>query len=281
MSDGVDLSTLKGKSILVTGGASGLGLATARAFAAAGAYVTLADIQPVKEVGEKIIEELSALGYHVHYTYCDTTSWESQVQAFKSALLFAPHNTLDVVAMFAGVTSEPGNIMDHIVKFEASLDVDPVQPSIKCIEVNLIGLYYSAYLALNYFRLKPRESGQGTYVNGNATISKSLIFVDSIAGYIDFPKHTTYNASKFGVRGLFRSVRGYSRKFGVRSNLIAPWHIRTPMTAAIQEYMAKHNVPEGKGINWAKVEQVVEAVGQCVVDEGIDGELLPHTVINH
>jgi len=83
MSPLVDLSALKGKSVLITGGASGLGLATAHEFAAAGAYVTIADIQPV-EAGEKIVRQLTNQSYKVTYAYCDVTNWESQVKAFKT-----------------------------------------------------------------------------------------------------------------------------------------------------------------------------------------------------
>ena len=277
MSHPVDLSALKGKSVLITGGASGLGLATARNFAAAGAYVTIADIQPEKEVGEKITQELTSQGYHVTYTHCDVTSWESQIKAFKAALAFAPSNTLDVVAMFAGIGSEAGNVVDHVQAHEASLYNDPAQPSIKPLDVNLTGVFYSTYLALNYFRLKPRNEQQAANADVDSTSlpSKSLIFVSSLAGYIDYPGHSLYNAGKFGVRGLFRSVRSKAKEMGVRCNLLAPWYIKTAMTAPILEFLKARGLENSGGLTWGRIEDVVEIAGRCAVDESVDGMLRP------
>jgi 5'-hydroxyaverantin dehydrogenase len=73
-----DPSNLKGISILITGGASGLGKHAATFFAKSGAFVTIADIQ----VGSAIASELSEQGYKVQFVYCDITSWDSQVSAF-------------------------------------------------------------------------------------------------------------------------------------------------------------------------------------------------------
>ena len=260
----VDLSSLKGKSILITGGASGLGLATTRAFAAAGAYITIADIQSAEDVGQKLIEEFNSEGHHVTFAQCDTTDFASQVSAFKHAVEFAPTKTLDIVALFAGITAEHGSIMDHLVNVTPSLDNDPPPPQIRSINTNLIGVYYSAYLALNYFRL-PSTS---PLPDNDAPSTKSLLFINSLAGYIDFPHHTTYNVSKFGVRGLFRSIRSEAKKAGARCNLIAPWLVKTPMTDALA-----HKFPQsGKGISWAKTEDVVECVSRTTVDENVDGK---------
>jgi 5'-hydroxyaverantin dehydrogenase len=275
MSASVNLSALKSKSVLITGGASGLGLATARSFAAAGAYVTIADIHPAKEVGEKIVQELTNQSYHVTYAHCDVTSWESQIKAFKAAIMFAPDNSLDVVAMFAGIGSEGGNVVDHVQAHEASLDIDPAQPSIRPLDINLTGVYYSTYLALNYFRLKSRNQDQAAHTNGasDSLPSKSLIFVSSLAGYIDYPGHSLYNAGKFGVRGLFRSVRSKTKEMGVRCNLLAPWYIKTPMTADISKSLEASGITDGKGVTYGRIEDVVEAAGKCAVDESLDGML--------
>ena len=261
-----DLSPLKGKSILITGGASGLGLATTRAFAAAGAYITIADIQSAEDVGKKLIEEFSSQGHHVTFAHCDTTDYTSQVGAFKHAVKFAPTKTLDIVALFAGVTAEHGSIMDHLVNVTPSLDKDPPPPQIRSINTNLLGVYYSAYLALNYFRL-PSISSQSDSTTSSLP-NKQLLFINSLAGYIDFPNHTTYNVSKFGVRGLFRSIRSEAKKAGARCNLIAPWLVKTPMTEALQ-----HKFPgDQKGLSWAKTEDVVDCVSKTVTDVSVDGK---------
>ena len=264
-----DLSALKGRSVLITGGASGLGLATTRAFAAAGAYVTIADVQSPEEVGEKLLEEFKIQGQHVTYVHCDTTNFASQISAFKHAIQFAPSKSLDTVALFAGVTAEHGSIMDHLDKVTPSLENDPSPPQTKCLDINLMGVYYSAYLALNYFRLPPHSSQPTDTLSAPA--SKSLIFINSLAGYLDFSNHTTYAMSKFGARGIFRSIRSETKKAGVRCNLIAPWLVRTPLTAPLE-----HKLPrEGHGMSWARVEDVVACTGRAAVDEELDGECFP------
>lgn len=266
MTSTVDLSKLKDKSVLVTGGASGLGLATSRAFAAAGAYVTIADIQ-----GEKTAQELTG---NVKYVLCDVTDWESQIQAFKTAVTFSPNKTLDVVALFAGTAAQAGNLVSHVMANEASLDKDPARPGTKCIEINLTGVYYSSFLALNYFRLKPQGQEPSSHANGDtgSLPSKSLIFVSSMAGYIDYGGHSVYNAGKFGVRGLWRSIRAQAANdLNVRCNLIAPWYIDTPMTADIQQYMKEKGVADGQGISFGKIEDVVDTACRCAADEGVKG----------
>ena len=260
-----DLSGLKDKSILITGGASGLGLATTRAFAAAGAYVTVADIQSAQDVGQKLVEEFKDHG-HVTYAHCDTTKFASQINAFKHAIQFAPSKTLDMVALFAGVTAEHGSIMDHLVDVKPSLENDPPPPQIQGLSTNLIGVYYSAYLALNYFRL-PSLFSQPTDITLSSA-DKCLIFINSLAGYVDFARHTTYNVSKFGARGLFRSIRSETKLAGARCNMIVPWLVKTPMTEMLQHKFPK----EGKGISWARVEDVVECVSRVAVDLNVDGK---------
>lgn len=271
-----DLSGLKDKSVLITGGASGLGLATTRAFAAAGAYVTVADVQSAEDVGQNLIEEFKGHGQHMTYAHCDTTNFASQVQAFKHAIQFTPSKALDMVILFAGVTTEHGSIMDHLVDVKPSLENDPPPPRIQSLSINLVGVYYSysAYLALNYFRL-PSLTPPFTDISSSSA-DKSLIFINSLAGYLDFARHTTYNVSKFGARGLFRSIRSETKQAGVRCNMIAPWLVKTPMTEMLQ-----HKFPEeGKGVSWARVEDVVECVSRVAVDSNVHGKCASCSILD-
>ncbi|KAK4234868.1 hypothetical protein C8A03DRAFT_37318 [Achaetomium macrosporum] len=267
----VDVSALRGKSALITGGASGIGLATARAWAAAGAYITIADIQPL-EVGQKLAAELQA-----NYVWCDVTDWASQIAAFKSALAFSPTRTLDIVATFAGTAAMPGNQVDHVLAAgEPSLTLDPKQPNIRNIEVNLVGVYYSSWLALYYFRLPPLTTENGTTTKTTTSTSqkpdKSLILVASIGAYMDSPKASTYPASKFGVRGLFRSTRARSlADLGVRCNLLAPWFVDTPLVAPVKAAMASRGLDMGQVLAFARVEDCVAAATYCAVNAGVHG----------
>ncbi len=252
-----DAASLRGKSALLTGGSSGIGLATALSWSTAGAHVTIADLNPPP----------SSLP-NINYVRCDVTDWTSQIAAFKSALAFSPTGTLDIVATFAGTAALPLNQVDHVLKLgEPSLEVDPPAPAIINFQVNLIGTYYTSWLALYYFRLPPANPiPEGTVVD------KSLIFVASIASYMDSPRASTYSASKFGVRGLFRSTRARTKEIGVRCNLLAPWFVDTPLIAPVKSAMAARGVEMGRAIGFVGVEACVEAAGYCAVGGEVHGE---------
>ena len=173
----IDYSLLKDKSIIVTGGASGLGEAITTKFASHGAYVTIADMNP--KMGEALAKSLTSKGQHVSYVESNTTDWDSSVNAFKHAINFSPSKNLDVAALFAGTDGEAKGLIDIVDALgPPSLDGDGPgpRPPLKAVDVNLYGVYNSAYLALYYFRLpSPSKS------------PKSLIFVSSMMGYIDLP----------------------------------------------------------------------------------------------
>jgi len=249
--------SLSNTSVLITGGASGLGLATVRALAAAGAHITVATNVPT---APSILSSLQASGYHVQEVLCDVADWDSLHRTFKDALAFSPTGALDVVAIFASVDNGP-NLIDHVDRLHA--EEEPKPPSTAELDVNLKGSLYTSALALHYFR---GEAGKGR--------DKSLIFVSSLAGYIDDTHNSVYTASKFGMRGLWRSIRARAgAEMGVRCNLIAPWAIKTPMTAPIIEVTDKMGIKEGEGITFAKEETVVEAVTRCIGDKSVSGKL--------
>ncbi|KKY36668.1 putative short chain dehydrogenase reductase [Diaporthe ampelina] len=80
-----DNTSVKGTTVLVTGGAQGLGAEIARKCATAGSYVTIADIDDTK--GKDLA---SSLGANVQFINCDVRNWSDQVSAFKAAIRFAP-----------------------------------------------------------------------------------------------------------------------------------------------------------------------------------------------
>jgi NADPH:quinone reductase-like Zn-dependent oxidoreductase len=115
-----DPSKLAGLSILITGGASGLGRSSATLFAKSGAFVTIADVQDSSEIAA----ELSGQGYNVKFVHCDVTDWDSQIRAFQAALQFSHTKTLDMVAAFAGA-DVTGHLVDHVFPTEVTVDEPP------------------------------------------------------------------------------------------------------------------------------------------------------------
>ncbi|KAL3492075.1 hypothetical protein BJX62DRAFT_236508 [Aspergillus germanicus] len=259
-----DPSNLKGISILITGGASGLGKHAATFFAKSGAFVTIADTQD----GSATASELSEQGYKVQFVHCDITNWDSQVSAFQAALRFSPTKTLDAVAAFAGVDGT-GHLVDHVAATEPSLDIAPPIPSLAPIEVNLKGTFYTATLALHYFRLKPQDTSTSLTPESK---TKSLTIVSSLAGYVDDTHSTAYTASKFGSRGLFRGIRAQAHlQLNVRVNAICPWAMKTPMIEAALGRMADFGILPDKGITLVPHDVLSQALGRIVVDEGVHG----------
>ncbi|KAL3476658.1 hypothetical protein BJX99DRAFT_138178 [Aspergillus californicus] len=262
-----DPSKLQGLSVIVTGGASGLGLHAATLLAKSGALVTIADIQD----GSDIAASLCSQGHRVQYVHCDVTNWDSQVKAFQTALNFSPTKTLDAVASFAGVDTT-GPLVDHVAPTEISLDSVPPIPSLAPIEVNLKGTFYTATLALHYFRLPPQ--GPTSSISQNHT-SKSLTIVSSLAGCIDDTHSTAYTASKFGSRGLFRAIRAQAhQQLNVRVNAICPWAMKTPMIEGALQRMADFGILPEKGITLVPHDVLTQALVRIVLDEEIHGRAI-------
>ena len=267
----IDHTKLKNKSIIITGGASGLGEATTIIFANHGAYVTIADM--AVSAGQALAQRLTDQGHHVNFIECDTTDWSSSVRAFKHAISFAPSKTLDVAVLFAGTDGARKGLVDEVLLGpEPNLDDDPVEPVHRAIDVNLLGEYMSTSLALHYFRLQ----GTGPSEAQAAAPKKSLVLISSMTGYIDLPYNTDYSVSKYAIRGLFRSIRSQAHRVNARVNNVLPGYILTPLTKKVHQIEDPGEPSKATGyvLPWAPIELVVDACARCAVDDGIDGRSL-------
>ncbi len=198
-------SSLKGRTAIVTGGASGIGLAYVRALANAGAYVVIADID--EDGGRKVESEV---GKNSAFVKCNVLTWSDQLAAFKKAIDLSPDKQIDIVVANAGIS---GN--DTIAVNDAEAD-EPEEPKLLTLDINTIGVFYTTKLALFYFKKQQAQ------LNDGRKRDRNLVLQASLAGYLDLPA-PQYQASKFAVRGLMRALRRTETNSGVRVNLIAPW----------------------------------------------------------
>jgi 5'-hydroxyaverantin dehydrogenase len=252
-----DTASLKGKNVLVTGGSTGIGQGCIIGLAEAGAYVTIADLN--ERDANETVANLTKNGHKAQFIETDVCSWESLVKAFKSALEFGPEQTLDIVIPAAGIGG--GNLKSWLDKTELNEPGDPKPVRQKVVDVNLDGVFNTAHLALYYFKKFP----------GRKDSDKQIVFVSSMAGYSSMTGVPGYGTSKWGVRGLFRSLRGAHRILGddhptLKCNLIAPGYVKTPMTKQYWEL-------EEKGqMKMAQVSDVVDVVLRLCANRNIIGE---------
>lgn len=94
-----DKAMLRGKSVIITGGANGMGEQAVRDFVAAGSFVTFCDMNLR---GNDIEKELGS--DRCCFVECDIRDWDAQVRTFKAAKTKSPHNSVDIVIANAGIS---------------------------------------------------------------------------------------------------------------------------------------------------------------------------------
>lgn len=197
-----DPSTLSGKVILITGGASGFGEGFTRHWAAQGATVFVGDVN--KSRGQALATEINkAAGPElVHYLHCDVTSWQSCVDFFRTAVKASPHGGIDGVVANAGIIDKPPHFNDP-----RDLDAEePPEPNLQCFNVNLKGVLYTAHLAMFWLKKNPGSGRAEDAAKGKSSADRdrSLLLVGSMASLAPMPVLSLYGTAKHGVLGLFR-----------------------------------------------------------------------------
>jgi len=191
-----------GRGVIVTGGASGIGLRAAERFASEGAAVALWDADQAKLEAAK-----ASLGGKTHIFRLDVTN----AVAVEEAALAANEalGRIDAIVCSAGVAGKNALVVDY-----------PIDEWKRVFDVNLNGLFYCNRFVAPYMV----KRGYGRIVN-----------VASIAGKEGNPTASAYSASKAAVIGLTKSLGKELAKTGVIVNCITPATVETPILAQVSQ----------------------------------------------
>jgi len=207
---------LDGKVAIVTGGASGIGLATGRLFAEQGAKVLLVDLR--EDLLRKAMESVGDKS--VSYAVADVSQPDQTARYVQTAI--DRYGGLDILVSNAGAVGGKNNIVDS-----------PVEMFDHVVAVNLRGVW----LSLKYAIPEIQKRGGG-----------SIVITSSIAGVKGLAGGSAYCASKHGVVGIMRTVAIEYAPFGIRVNTVHPGPIATPMVEEHVRGRYPDSLEEGKKV---------------------------------
>ena len=188
-----------GKVALVTGAGSGIGRASALAFARSGARVVLADVNAAG--GEETVRMIEETEGEARFVGADVSD-EPQVERLVAACL-ETFGRLDFAHNNAGIGAPPAALHEtSLSNFE------------RVLGINVIGVW----LCLKHEARVMLRQGGGSIVNRA-----------SLAGLIGFPMHVAYTTSKHAVIGITRTAALEYARAGIRVNAVCPAFVQTPM----------------------------------------------------
>jgi NADP-dependent 3-hydroxy acid dehydrogenase YdfG len=213
------MTSLNGKIALITGGSSGIGLATARSLLEAGASVAIAARDPHKL---QAADHALAAGARLSTHSCDVTD-KSQVRALADAVV-ARWGRIDILVNNAGLN----------VKNRASAELDP-ETWDRLIRINLDGAFYAIHAVLPDMRRRK----DGIIVNVSSVVGKRA---NPLGG-------AGYNAAKFGMTALGLTLSVEEKDNNIRITNIYPGEVDTPLLnnrpqAVTAEHRARVLQPE-------------------------------------
>ncbi|MCI0889659.1 MAG: SDR family NAD(P)-dependent oxidoreductase [Chloroflexi bacterium] len=235
----------KGKVAVISGGASGIGLATAKLLASNGASVVLADLQTA--AGADAVAEIEAAHGKAHFVETDVLKKEDLQRVLDEAV--GRFGRVDIAYNNAGIGEggdflEPGN--------------DTWQ---RCFNIDLTAVIQAIQLQIQLMR---SQGGGGVIIN-----------TASMGGLLPMPTSPIYATAKAGVIHLSRSL-GYLAAEGIRVNAICPTFTNTPLVQAAGEAAMEAMKQEVGGI--LQPEDVAAGVLELINDDSRAGSVMRVTV---
>lgn len=231
------LSRFAGKTVFITGGASGLGLAAARRLLREGAKVALADVN-AHEL-RRVADELAQPRGHVTHHPLDVTD-AAQVEA-AVADAWAVHGAIDVLVNSAGVSFQ-GSVLDT-----------PIEAWRRVLDINLSGTYLCTQAVGR--RMAERRQGR-------------IVMIASISGQQVWSGRAAYCASKGAVLALAKSCAIDLAPFGITVNSVSPGPIETAQTATLHGPVIRQAIVQATPMaRYGQADEVADAIAFLASDD--------------
>ncbi len=226
---------LKNKIAIVTGGASGIGMATVKAFIREGATVIIWDMA---EKGAAVANELTAAGHNVSFVKISTSDKTAVLKATEDVK--KKFGRIDILINNAGITK------DRTLLKMSQEEWDGV------IAVNLTGVFNCTQAVAPIMK----EQNYGRIVSASSNVA--------IRGNYG---QTNYVAAKAAIIGMVKVWALELGKFGITANCIAPGFIKTAMTDAIPEDVRKQMISHIPAGRWGEPEDIANGYVFLASDE--------------
>ncbi|MDH3279682.1 MAG: 3-oxoacyl-ACP reductase FabG [Gammaproteobacteria bacterium] len=252
------LTTINGKSVIVTGGSKGIGRGIAKVFAAQGANVTLA--ARGEEAAKSACDEINAEGGGATYSLCDVSDWES-VKSMVDGVA-AVNGGVDIMCANAGAFPQTKIV-----------DMDPAEWD-QVMGTNLRSAFLCVKACIPYFE----KAGKGR-----------VVLTSSITGPVTgFPGWAHYGASKSGQLGFLKTAAMELSKYNTTINAVMPGNIYTEglqdlgqdyldtMAASIPLKRLGSVVDIGNAALFFASDEAAYITGQTIIVDG--GQILPESL---
>ncbi|KAJ8116961.1 hypothetical protein OPT61_g1735 [Boeremia exigua] len=242
------------KTVIVTGGAGGIGAQTIRAFHARGCNVVIADLSFARGAAESLIASLADSSRALFHE-TDITDWQAMRSLFRTTK--ATFGQVDVVIANAGLMESKG-----FFDFEEDESGELKEPTeaYKVIEINLKGTMNTLRLAMHAMQSNAPDTDGAR---------GSVVLIASTSGYFGGTGVVSYISSKHGVVGLARASQRRASELGVRVNVVAPFFTPTYITTGYAEKWTERGLPAN----------TVEGVADAIVATSTDPSRRGHSVM--
>ncbi|MBU4225312.1 MAG: SDR family oxidoreductase [Chloroflexi bacterium] len=247
------------KTVLITGGSSGIGLALGRLLAAQGGHVWL--IARRREGLEAALEQVKAAAIRPEQRF-----------GMVSADLSVPEQA------FSAVEQVKGAVLSCHPELVEGLSKD--QAGVPDVVINSAGAAHPGYvqdLSAEIFRWMMAVNYFGTLYVTKAVLpgmmarrSGHIINISSVAGFIGVFGYTAYGASKFAVAGFSEVLRAEMKRYGIRVSVVFPPDTETPQL----DYENQFKPPETKAISGTAKAMKPEQVAQIILRQAAKGRFL-------